>query len=107
MTKQQLSAMLSGDVFSLPRGYGHADYRIIGGPEFWAGTRDALRLYFRFVNGFAQVQDHPDLTPEVYVLTVVRLGGFDGPVQPEKAFPAIVAKRILGGGQNGQQPTQA
>jgi hypothetical protein len=95
MTQVHVFARIGNGVhqlISLPRGYGHAKYRIIGADSAtWRASRNALKLYFRLDEcGRATISEIA--AADCLMLVVERVGGFDGPVPPFETFAFVMAE---------------
>ena len=66
---------LVGRKFHAPRGYGHAEYIIHGGPETWRQGRDRHKAFITFANGKAEITRYD---PDGVAIVIERLGGYNG-----------------------------
>jgi hypothetical protein len=66
---------LEGQEFDLPRGYGHARYKILGVRGMETSVRDAQPFY-----GYVDTEGEWKFEPaqQCFAATVQRLGGYDG-----------------------------
>lgn len=82
---RRMQEELKGKVFQLPRSYGHADYKVLGGHEEWHEVRDAIKFY-GFLNDRGQWEF--SYSPDGFCLAAIRMGGYDG-------HPTITLKDML------------
>ena len=64
----------------MPRNYGHAEYKILGGSEEWRKHRDAQKLFFHFDDAGNPVCTGNAVTQKTLCIVIKRLGGYNGSV---------------------------
>jgi len=67
---------LVGRKFHAPRGYGHAEYVIHGGPETWRLGRDRHKAFITLAGDRPELCNHGG--NDVVAIVTERLGGYNG-----------------------------